>query len=269
MQPKISIVTPSYNQGRFIEDNLKSVANQKYGNVEHIVVDGGSTDDTIEILREYEDTYDLRWVSEEDRGQSHAINKGIKMATGEWIGWQNSDDYYLPNAFSTIVEALNKQPGKDVIYGDAVVVDENGSNIDRMYNIQPSPFVQQYWSLFTNNQTTFFRQSVFDEVGPLSEELDLTMDAELFWRLIRSDMDMYHIPYFLGAFRQQSDAKTYNQTIETIRNELQEPRCRPEYESYIPLPILQYIAKLVKAYYLAKDRRWNAFLYNLGKFSPR
>ncbi|MCK4733699.1 MAG: glycosyltransferase, partial [Methanophagales archaeon] len=114
----VSIITPSYNQGRFIEDALLSVKNQDYPNIEHIIVDGGSIDNTLEILRKYENEYNLRWISEPDEGQSGAVNNGFRMAKGEIIGWVNSDDgYFDVSAISSVVKYFDKYKGADVIYG--------------------------------------------------------------------------------------------------------------------------------------------------------
>ena len=114
--PKISVITPSYNQGNFIEETIRSVILQNYPNLELIIIDGGSTDNTIEILNKY-DLWISYWVSEKDNGQSNAINKGLKIATGQLIGWQNSDDIYFPNAFYEIVKAFNKDRKSSIYFG--------------------------------------------------------------------------------------------------------------------------------------------------------
>jgi GT2 family glycosyltransferase len=187
------------------------------------------------------------------------------MASGDIIGWQNSDDYYLPGAFQTVVEIFETQPKIDVVYGDVIIVDEDDSEVDRLYNIPPSAFVQRYWSLFSSNQATFFRTTVFDEVGLLSEELNLTMDADLFWRLLREDIPMYHVSAFVGAFRKQPDAKTHDQSVAEIREELKNHYHDPWYEQYLPQIALRASAISLKAYYLAKEGRWDAFVYNARK----
>ena len=125
--PKISIVTPSLNQGQFIKRTILSVLKQGCHNIEYIVMDGGSTDNTVEILKKYEDR--LIWKSEPDRGQSHAINKGFRMATGEIIGWLNSDDTYEPDALKTVIQFFSEHPEIDLIYGDCNMIDENDNII--------------------------------------------------------------------------------------------------------------------------------------------
>lgn len=120
--PKISIVTPSYNQGEFIEETIRSVLLQGYPNLEYIIVDGGSTDNTVDIIKKYDD-YISYWVSEPDNGQSHALNKGFSKATGDLIGWQNSDDYYSREAFKRVAEASKIYQDTDIFYGQVEILD--------------------------------------------------------------------------------------------------------------------------------------------------
>src|ERR1043165_3339789 len=123
MAVKISIVTPSFNQGRFLEETILSVLDQNYPNLEYIVIDGGSTDETLDVIRKYEDriTY---WVSEKDRGQVHAINKGIEKTTGDIFGFLNSDDVYLPGTFKTVAEYFEGHPNSEWICGDTIMFGE-------------------------------------------------------------------------------------------------------------------------------------------------
>jgi len=126
--PLFSIITPSYNQGAFIEDTLIAVKNQNYPNIEHIIIDGGSTDDTLDVLRKYECTYNMRWISEPDRGQADAINKGFRMAKGEFITWLNSDDYYMHNeVISTVASYFNLYKSAHVVTGSGYFVNEKGT----------------------------------------------------------------------------------------------------------------------------------------------
>jgi len=123
--PKISIVTPSFNQGTYLEKTIRSVLLQGYPNLEYIIIDGGSTDQSVEIIKKYESWVDF-WVSEEDRGQSHAINKGLEKATGELLGWLNSDDYFLPDALFKLARSYLEDSSVGAIYGQGHMVDEKG-----------------------------------------------------------------------------------------------------------------------------------------------
>lgn len=180
--PKISIITPSLNQAKFIEENIKSVLDQNYENVEHIIIDGGSTDGTIEILKKYSH---LHWVSEPDRGQSHALNKGFRMATGNIIGWLNSDDTYCQDIFKTVAGQFDNIDVK-VLYGDGYETDENGSIKRSLYSRGVSTDILiKYWKWEYEfvQPAFFFHKDVFSGVGYLNENLFYTMDYEYFIRL--------------------------------------------------------------------------------------
>lgn len=262
--PQLSIVTPSYNQAEFIEETLQSVKNQSYEDVEHIVIDGGSDDGTVEIIKEYDDKYNLQWISESDNGQSHALNKGIEMSTGDWIGFQMSDDYYLPGAFETIVDNIRAHPEADTIYGDVIHVDSNSNEIGRSFNIPPSRFIQRYWSLYSNLQSMFFQSDLFDRVGSFNEDLVYTMDADLFWRLLDANVKQIHVPKFIGTFRNHETAKTPSTPPEEKQHEWD--AIYGDYE--LPLaklfsrPQLEMAAKVVKALWLLRIGRFEAFQYN-------
>jgi len=261
-RPTLSVVTASYNQGDYIEENLESVMSQSYDAVEHIVVDGGSTDGTVDLLEEYEGSYNLKWISESDRGQSHALNKGIDMATGDWIAFQMSDDYYLNGAFATAVDAIERNPDADIVYGDILNVDSEGNEQARTYNIPPVKFVQRYWSLYANSQATFFRAEVLDKSGGFREELEYTMDADLYWRLLHTDITQVHVPELLAAFRYHEAAKTPSRSNEQETAEWDEIYGET-YERYLSTAHLQTVAKVIKAIQLLRIGRFEAFRYNL------
>ncbi|HQI40847.1 MAG: hypothetical protein B6D44_04590 [Ignavibacteriales bacterium UTCHB2] len=201
---KISIVTPSLNQGEYIEQTIKSVLNQDYNNYEHIIIDGASEDKTIEILNKYKH---LRWISEKDKGQSNAINKGLYLATGDIFAWLNSDDYYENNIFLSVAEYFTINPDCDFLYGDITYVDKN-SNI--LFKISGDSL--NYKSLLINpdliRQPSFFwRREAFLKFGGVDESLNLVMDYDIFLKFTKSKTAGY-LNKNLSYYRTYSDTKT-------------------------------------------------------------
>lgn len=211
-EPLVSIVTPSYNQGRFIEETLRSVKNQTYGNVEHIVVDGGSTDETLDLLQQYESQYELRWISEPDDGQSDAVNKGFEMANGEIVGWLNSDDvYFSRQALTTIVEAFDSDPRPDIVYGDDVFLDQAGTVIRarRLYDWDYDRL--RYWGRWgwtPASEATFYLREVI-EACKLEPGLKYVPDLEYFLRLSQQ-YDFHHVDSIVAGKRKHSETKSSN-----------------------------------------------------------
>lgn len=265
-EPKLSIITPSYNQSQFLEKNIMSVKHQSNEQVEHIVVDGGSTDNTKDILVDHQDEYNLKWISENDKGQSNALNKGLRLAQGEWIGWQNSDDFYLPGAFSSFFQAEKSITTEKLIFGDLLVVNETGREIGRKYSIPPSKFAQRYWSLFTSNQSAFFHKSLFEQIGGFDESLDYTMDADIFWRIIENEISYYIVPEFIGAIRKHENAKTVGDTNVRLKQEqeLTEIYGTTWYENIFPNNLLRIASKVLKVAYLIRYGRLDAISWNLS-----
>lgn len=212
--PLVSIVTPSYNQGGFIEDTLLSVKNQDYLNIEHIVVDGKSTDNTLKILKKYEGTYNMSWISEPDEGQSDAINKGFKMAKGKVIGWLNSDDVYFDTrVISNVVRSFYKYNDADLIYGDGVIINEDNL-ILRICHV--TPWFSYNWLLhaqFLFQPSSFFRREVIQNYK-LDTNLDLTMDYEHYLRLAANGLKFKHVNRILSAYRMHSATKTQSRLEE-------------------------------------------------------
>lgn len=203
--PTISIVTPSFNQGRYIEETILSVLNQHYPKLEYIIIDGGSTDGSVEIIRKYEDRL-AYWVSEKDRGFADAINKGFRKATGDIFFWINSDDLLMKGALYIVGHFFARFPHRKVVFGDRLIIDHR-SNIVRKMRFH---FYSNH--LFPNHrnigqEATFWRREIFYQVGGIDESLNYAIDLDLWCRFARIDK-IYHIPFFLGAFRQQDSSKT-------------------------------------------------------------
>jgi len=182
--PKVSIVTPSFNQGHFIEETIRSVLLQGYPDLEYIIIDGGSTDGSVDIIRQYAPwlTY---WVSEPDRGQSHAINKGIKRSTVDILHWMNSDDLLFPSAVTQVAETFVGNPQFRLVTGQAERIDAKGRKIGNLENRFTS------WSDFATRQcnvaqvATFFHRQLFDQLGFIDETLKYSMDSDLLLRFTR------------------------------------------------------------------------------------
>jgi glycosyltransferase involved in cell wall biosynthesis len=219
--PKITIVTPSFNQGAYIEEALLSVKQQDYPNLEHIVVDGGSTDQTLNILRKLSNRPDfshLRWISEADDGQSDALNKGFRAATGEIIGWLNSDDRYRAGAFVTVEQAWRFFVNADILYGDYTWVDESGRVRRIRREIEFSHFILQYHRvLYIPTTATFFRRRIIDDHNWIDAQLHFAMDYDFFLRLAQRGYKFQHVPFLLADFRQHSQSKSASR-----RRQLQE-----------------------------------------------
>jgi len=206
--PKISIVTPSYNQGKFIEGTILSVLNQNYPNLEYIIVDGGSTDNSVEIIKKYQDRISY-WVSEKDRGQSHAVNKGFKRATGDIIGWLNSDDTYLPHCLKHVEKAFSEHPDADAVYGNIVYTDENSVTLWRRYVPRIYPYEMLLFYTF-GQPAVFFKRRILGKIGYVDETLKYTMDQDFFLRM-KWQCKMIHINRFLATCRLQRAMKTLDE----------------------------------------------------------
>ena len=180
--PRISVIVPSYNQGQFIERTFLSILNQNYPNTELIVMDGGSKDGSIEVIRKYERHIDY-WTSEPDKGQPSAINKGFAIATGDLVGWQNSDDLYLPNFFYAVAESVRMDPTAQLFISNTYIIDENDNIIRRSYF---TPFSLSFliyagWNL--SSQATFITRKLIDAVGALREDIQVGFDWDWYIRV--------------------------------------------------------------------------------------
>jgi glycosyltransferase involved in cell wall biosynthesis len=213
--PKISIITPSYNSGQFIEDTIRSVLDQNYPDLEYLVIDGGSTDQTLDILKKYEGS--LTWVSEKDHGQSHAINKGLLLATGDVIAYLNSDDTYEPGALMNVAKFIIKHPQAFWVTGKCRFIDPNGHEIRRLVTRY-----KNFWLLwcsysalmvldYVSQPATFWCKEVIDEVGYFNEDLHYTMDYDYSLRA-GNIFKLWHIKQNLASYRIHNNSKTFSST---------------------------------------------------------
>ena len=204
--PKVSIVTPSFNQARFLEASIRSVLEQDYPNIEYIVVDGGSKDESVEIIKRYQDRL-AWWVSEKDRGHADALNKGFSHATGEILAWLNSDDIYFPEAVSQAVGVLLQHPEAGMVYGDAELIDDAGTTVGQFSAKQTSYRQMLRGSVHIPQATTFFRAGLWRQVGPLDLSLFFSFDYDLWVRLAKVSKLLY-VPRLWAQFRIHGAGKT-------------------------------------------------------------
>lgn len=210
--PKISIITPSYNQGPFIGWTVRSVLLQRYPNLEYIVMDGGSTDETRAVLEPYADRF-AYYVSERDKGQADAIRRGFERSTGEIMSYLNSDDMLAPDALHFVARYFAEHPRVDAIYSHRVAVDDN--NKATWYWILPrhSNWYMTRWDLIPQ-ETCFWRRSLFEKCGNIDPSFRFAMDYDLFVRFMQKGK-MVRVNRFLGAFRKHDESKT-SQLLETV-----------------------------------------------------
>ena len=209
--PLVSIVTPSYNQAQFLEETILSIIKQDYPRLEYIIIDGGSSDRSVDIIRKYEKRL-AYWVSEPDRGQSHALNKGIARATGDILFWLNADDLCLLGAFSKVAEAFSQQPKPRMVIGQAYIVDHEGKLCGEL----ESRFTS--WSDYATRKhdirqvATFFDRRLFYELGGVDESLEYSMDTDLLLRFTQL-YDPLIIETYLAANRKHATTKFRSNSV--------------------------------------------------------
>lgn len=278
--PKISVITPSLNQASFLEDCILSVLEQKYLNLNYIIIDGGSSDGSLAIIEKYA-KYLSYWVSEPDRGQSDAINKGLKKATGELVAWLNADDYYLPNALQTVAEAYQENPGASFYFGDGCRVNINGE-IKSGYFPNGKVLYSQKALIFGLNYilqpATFIYHQSLEQVGYLDTNLHYGMDTDLWIRLSKLS-DPVPVQSRLAATREYANTKTSTGSFRRI----EELRLIAEKHSGFPVTpgflcyFLDTLDKFVQqnediyppAYRLELKRFWAATSNQMALFGAR
>lgn len=217
--PRVSIVTPSYNQGRFIEETIRSVLLQGYPDLQYIIIDGGSTDNSVEIIKKYQ-KWQAYWVSEPDRGQSDAINKGWRLAKGDIVAYLNSDDIYMPGAVQTAAAFLSQNPDTGMVYGECRIIDEHG-RLKRRFKTADFRIEKVLCGgpCVIPQPSAFVRRAIIDKVGLLDVDMDMAMDLDL-WVRIGLKHSLVHIPEVLASSRLYPGTKTMSAANPFLRNRL-------------------------------------------------
>lgn len=209
--PKISIITPSFNQGEYLEETIVSVLEQNYSNLEYIIIDGGSTDRSIEIIKKYQ-KYLAYWVSEKDAGQSQAINKGFRKASGDIISWLCSDDLYLPGALNKVATIFNQHPDVGLIHGKTILFNDKGKA--KTKGAEENDLQLKYFAIIPFPQpSSFFRKSILEKVGMLDESLHYGMDYELLIR-IALESQILKVDDVFSKYRLHEESKTIKKKSE-------------------------------------------------------
>lgn len=213
--PRISIVTPSFNQGQFIERTIKSVLSQNYPNLQYIVMDGGSTDQTLTILKKY--SKQLDWVSQKDNGQTDAINKGMAKSDGEILAYLNSDDVYEPGTLKKVATFFLDHPRADFVYSHGRLIDQDDAEIG-FYNDSQMDYQALFGGCGISQSTTFWRRRVYEKIGPFNDSFNYTMDYE-YWVRVSQHFKLHYLPQeIFASSRIHADAKTSSQTLKLYRD---------------------------------------------------
>ena len=203
---QISIVTCSYQQGRFLDATMRSVLDQGYPNLEYIVIDGGSKDESVSVIRSHEAALTY-WVSEKDRGQTHALAKGFERSTGDILGWLCSDDLLLPDALARVARFFEQNPDVDFVFGNAMWVDAQGEFIRPKKEMRWNKFLFLFDHNYLAQPACFWRRSLFEKVGGLDESLNLAMDSDL-WLRFASVTRPHYLDEYLACMRDYPEQKT-------------------------------------------------------------
>ncbi len=248
--PTITVVTPSYNQGSFIRATIESVLGQGYPHLEYIVMDGGSTDETVDILREYEGR--VPWVSEKDRGQSDAINKGFRQASGDIIAFLNSDDLYEPGALLAVGNHFASRPATTWLTGKCRIVDTLGHEKRRSITAYKNFWLRTHTHSalvvlnYISQPATFWRRSVIDEIGELDENLHYTMDYD-YWLRLWKRWPLQFVNRYLADFRVHpaskggtSAARQFQEGLDTARRHVRSPLLLALHRAHAAITVASY-----------------------------
>lgn len=229
MNPAISIVTPSYQHGRFLEWTLRSVLLQEYPNLEYVVMDGGSMDETREILKRYESRL-AHVESAKDAGQADAVARGFAHTSGEIMAYLNSDDVLAPGALEFVAKFFAENPSVDAVYSNRVFIREDGV-VDSYWLLPPhSNLLMSRWD-YIPQETCFWRRSIYDAVGGIDPSFQFALDYDLFVRFMQRGR-MQHVNRFLGAFRKHAASKTAGLVEGKVHTEVE--RVRKKYKIWMP-----------------------------------
>ncbi len=204
--PRVSIITPSYNQARFLEETMRSVLEQDYPNIEYIVIDGGSSDGSQEIIQKYAERL-AHWQSQKDKGQTDAINQGFARATGEILAWLNSDDILYPGAVRAAVRQLQNHPEVGMVYGDCDWINADGKVIGAFPAAQTDLRKLRRGYVHIPQQTAFFRADLWRDAGPLDDSFYFAMDYDL-WTRLAARAPLLYVKQRWAAFRLHEGAKS-------------------------------------------------------------
>lgn len=258
MNPLVSIVTPSLNCGAFIEETLRSVEQQDYPHVEHIVLDSGSTDETLSVLSRYPS---VRVVTSAPQGLSAKVNHGFSMARGEIVGWINSDDFYLPGAISKAVDALTRHPEAALVYCNFLQVDERSVEIGRERTRQAS-WEEMLARIYIPVESAFIRREALERVGPLNTRYPLVQDWDLFLR-ISKEFPVLYVDDFWSAFRvrdgQRSSLYQYDFWIQARE------MTKEHGAGFLPLFVDYWGTKLRRAGRMMRNGQFGLLSSKLGK----
>jgi glycosyltransferase involved in cell wall biosynthesis len=243
--PRITIVTPSFNQGQFLEQTIRSVLDQNYPNLDYIVMDGGSTDSSVDIIKKYATKLSY-WVSEKDNGQSDALVKGFARGTGTIFAYLNSDDVYLPGTLNSIAVAFRDE-GLDVVYGNTYWIDPEGNTIGDRRQTPFVPLGYLYGGFDLQQPATFWTREIYQKVDGIDSTFSFAFDTELFTRFVKAGGRFHHVNTFLAGFRIHPESKSTTQ-LERCQSELDRLR-----KKHLFFPFRSFQASCIRNY--ARIRR--------------